>query len=212
MNMSMFGFKRRAKEREMQATKELATKQEFDGVEYERGYQQGKEDSQKIADAVDETIARLVKPWADHMLDIFTQKISVKVIFCDENPERESRFGLAEFNQAVDVQLGQIIPDVRAKLSAYEQLCRESNALDGFEFLLKSRFDSLRHNMMVKAIEITGCVVGARKYEMGLDVEQGAALANGRRILKGARAMPVSLTEDDKKTLKQALALLDDDE
>jgi hypothetical protein len=192
------------------AMREQPSQKDLDAAAaYERGYQWGRESAHKIATAVDEMMERLVKPWADGVIDIFTKRVAVKVIFCDEDPAREARSSLAEFNQAVDDHLEQIRPDVRAKLSAYEQQSREVDALDEFEFLLKSRFDSLRHNLTVKAIEIARCVVSAREKEMGLDVEQGEHLTNGQRILEEARAMPVSLTEDQMKTLKTCLEALE---
>ena len=187
--------------------REPPTPQEFDGAEYERGYQLGQEAGQKIVDAIDEMMERLVKPWADDMIDVFTKRVAMKVIFCDEKPEREVRFSLAEFNRAVNDHLGQIEPDLRAKLSAHEQLSRDLDTLEAFEFLLKTRLDSLRHNLTVAAIETAECIVSARREEMGLNVEQGELLTNGRKILKEARAMPVSLSEDERKLLRTCLEI-----
>lgn len=147
-------------------------------------------------------IERLVKPWAENMIDIFTKKVAVNLIFGDDAPALEAQSSLAEFNQAVDDHLETIRPDVRAELSAYEQLSGEWGALDEYKILWMNRFDTLRKNLTTSAIEIAQCVVMARNEEMGLDVEEGEHLTNGRRILKEARAMPVSLTEDDKKAIK----------
>ena len=109
--------------------------------EYYQGFQRGQETGEKIANAVDEMMEQLVRPWAADIIDIFTKRVAMKVIFCDEDPEREARLSLAEFNRAADDDLEKIRPHVRAKLSAYEQLSREAGALDAFEFLLKRRFD-----------------------------------------------------------------------
>ena len=166
------------------------------------GHRRGLEEGQTAADVTNKLTERSVKDWADSMIAEFTKGAAVKAIFCDEDPEREVQFSLAEFNQAVDDHLGQIKPDVRAKLSAYEQLSRESDALD-------ERFDSLQHNLTTSAIEIAQCVVLARKEEMGLRVEEGPHLTNGRRILEEVRAMPVSLNDQQKETLKTCLQLLD---
>ena len=203
----MFGMKRRAADRAATRAAELGAVRQA-----AHGYlvaEWGQETSQRITNAVDEIMGQLVKPWADNMVDIFTKKVAVKVIFCDDGPEQEARFSLAEFNQAVDDHLEEIRPDVRAHLSSYEQLSRKSNALDEYKMLLVNRFDTLRQNLTMSATEIARCVVTARKEEMGLDAEEGEHLTNGRRILKEVRAMPVSLNDEQKETLKTCLRLLE---
>ena len=75
--------------------------------------------------------------------------------------------------------------------------------------MLKNRFDTIRHDVTMQAIEIAQCVVLARKEEMGLRVEDGPHLTNGLRILGQVRAMPVSLNDEQKETLKTCLQLLE---
>jgi hypothetical protein len=195
----MFGFNRKSKERELKRNA---------AAEFEWGHLGEQGTGQKIADAVDEMMERLVMPWGNNMVDLFTKKVAVKLIFSDDDPAVEAQSNIAEFKRAVDDHLETIRPDVRAKLLAYEQLSGELGALDKYKMLLISRFDSIRQNLTMKAVEVAGCVVDARKEEMGFDVDEGENLANGRRILKETRAMRVSLTEDEKKVLKSCLEAL----
>lgn len=189
---SMLGFSR-----DGSAMREPLARQEFDDAEYERGCEAGQEAGRTIATAVDEMMKLLVTPWADDIIDIFTKRVTMKVIFCDEDPEREARFSLSEFAQEVDEQLRQIRPDVRAKLSAYEKLSHELDCLDEFETLLRSRFDIVRHDVTMKAVDVAQSVVMARNEELGLGIEDGECVTNGRKILKDVREMPVSLQQGE---------------
>jgi hypothetical protein len=156
---------------------------------------------QKIANAVDKIMERLVTPWADNMIDTFTKKVAAKLIFCDDLG-LEAQSSLVEFNQVVNDHLeATIIPDVKVKLSAYER------PSDELSTLLINRFDTLRQKLAASTMEIAQCVIIARNEELGFDVEKGPHLINGRRILKEARAMPVSLTEDEKKILVEGLLI-----
>jgi len=171
-------------------------------TEYYEGFKQGQEIAQAITDAVDNTMRQNVTPWSGCMIEMFKKKVTVKVLFSDNNLGLEAQSVLAEFAQAIDDHLEAIKPDTRANLSYWEQLSREMGALDMYDILFSSRFDVLRQNMIASATEIANCVVVARNAELGRPVENSDSLAHGRQILEDVRSMPVSLTEDQKGTLK----------
>lgn len=153
--------------------------------------EKGRKTGEAVADAVDDLLARLVQPWSEDILRAFTKKVSMKVIFSDDDPAPIAREELGRFQEVFATQLIHIEKDVREKLDEWEGVSREWNMLETYEMLLKSRFDGIRLHLTTEAMNNAADVVMARREEMGISQEEIAPLANGRRILSEVRAIRI---------------------
>lgn len=178
---------------------------ERDAADYQRGLAEGREQGAKIAKAVDDEI----EEFSNGMIAVFTKRVAVNVIFGDD-PTEESRACIDELTQHLTGdRLEEIKAMIRTRLSAWEQLSRDLGAHEAYETLLKDRFDGLYLNLWMKAINIAGPVVLARKEEMGLDVEDGENLRLGRKILMEARDSKITLSQEDAERLLEITRLLE---
>jgi hypothetical protein len=155
---------------------------------------EGREQGNRMVNAVDDMMQRLVHPWSANMLDIFTKRVAMEVIFGDD-PAPIARTELDEFYAKIDEHLDFITRDVRVKLAAWEQQASDWQMPDSYERLIKSRFGEVKLNLTVDAMNIAADVVIARNLELGVEAAPEAAepLANGQRILKEVRATKIPM-------------------